>query len=111
MRFPGFGNGMNLTGSLRKIEPVHGKIIEKDPVARALKKKTGINVADPLELYSKKKPPPETPKTTMIRRTPDLSEAARLRRLAEPNRRGQRAPLIGGATPLGSSSSTARLGE
>ncbi len=108
MRFPGFGNGMDLTGALRKIDPVGAKIVEKDPVARALRKKTGVNVADPLELFSKKKPPPEAPKTTSIRRTPDLTEAARLRRLAEPNRRGRRAPLIGGMT---SPTDTARLGE
>ncbi len=108
MRFPGFGNGMNLTGALRKIDPVGAKIAEKEPVARAIQKRTGINPIDPFTLLAKKKPPPEAPKTTSIQRTPDTSEAARLRRLAEPNRRGRRLPLIGGVS---SPTDTARLGE
>ncbi len=101
MRYPGFGDGVDFRKDIRKLHPgtaqLHSKTIGRTSLGQKY---------DPLSKGKEPEDPPPPP--PRIQRTPDTSEAARLRRLAEPNRRGRRLPLIGGVS---SPTDTARLGE
>ena len=107
MRFPGFGDGFDFRQKLQKAS-LGGSAIHKKTIGRTRFGKNYDPLSDP---EPAKDPPPAPPP---IQRTPDTTEAARLRRLAEPNRRGERAPLIGGEARPSSTfgqADTIRLGE